>query len=241
MNSLKNIEKIIDKFPKGYVFTSNDFNISVSDKQALIKRLNRLAQNEKLSKLSKGRFYKPERTPFGELEPKQYQIVKDLLVIGGKTVGYLTGYSIYNQLGLTTQVSNLIQIGKNEIRPAFKRANYKISIIKQKNSITKENIPLLQILDSIKYIKKIPDSNADFIINRLKILLKDMSVNEIIRIIKLSMKYPPSTRALLGAILDNIGFEKRTDELLTSLNSITKYSLPNADKVLLNIEKWNIE
>lgn len=46
---------------------------------------------------------------------------KDLLEENGKIIGYLTGLSIYNQLGLTTQVSNTLQIGKNQIRPSFKR------------------------------------------------------------------------------------------------------------------------
>jgi len=38
--------------------------------------------------------------------------VKDLLEDDGKLVGYLTGYSVYNQLGLSTQVNNTMQIGK---------------------------------------------------------------------------------------------------------------------------------
>ena len=82
----------------------------------------------------------------GTLQPNQAQVVKDLLEENGKITGYLTGYSIYNQLGLTTQVNNTIQIGKNQVRPKFKRERYTITFIKQKNSITKENIPLLQVL-----------------------------------------------------------------------------------------------
>jgi len=86
----------------------------------------------KLSKLSKGKYYKPENSSFGNLQPKQAEIVKDLLEDGGKIVGYLTGYSIYNQLVLTTQVSNTIQIGKNQLRPAFKRGPYNISLSDKK-------------------------------------------------------------------------------------------------------------
>jgi len=144
----------IDRFPKGYVFTYADFTTEVSQKEAVIKALNRMVAAGKIAKLSKGKYYKPENTPFGNLQPDQLQIVKDLLEENGKTIGYLTGYSIYNSLGLTTQLSNTIQIGKNVVRPAFKRGQYTISFIKQNNIITKENIPLLQILDAIRYIKK---------------------------------------------------------------------------------------
>jgi hypothetical protein len=137
------IAYIIDRFPKGFVFTYADFNSEVSQNQALIKALNRMVISGKIAKLSKGKYYKPETTPFGDLLPNQKQVVKDLLEEKGKINGYPTGYSIYNQLVLTTQVSNTIQIGKNEIRPSFKRDRYTIDFIKQKNSITKVNVPLL--------------------------------------------------------------------------------------------------
>src|ERR1022692_741232 len=119
----------IDRLPKGYVFTYGEFLEDVSRKEAIIKALNRLAVSGKIVKLAKGKFYKPETTPFGRLKPSQYQIVKDLLEDNGKLIGYLTGYSIYNQLGLTTQLSNTIQIGKNQIRPSFKRGLYTIAFI----------------------------------------------------------------------------------------------------------------
>ena len=154
MKTADYIAFIIYKLPKGYVFTYSDFTTEVNQKEAVIKALNRMVQAGRIVKLSKGKYYKPEKTSFGNLQPNQAQVVKDLLEENGKITGYLTGYSIYNQLGLTTQVSNTIQIGKNQIRPNFKRKRYTITFIKQKNTITKENIPLLQILDAIRYIKK---------------------------------------------------------------------------------------
>jgi hypothetical protein len=230
----------IDRLPKGYVFTYADFITEVNKKEAVIKALNRLTASGKISKLSKGKFYKPENTVFGTLEPNQYQVVKDLLEEDGKTIGYLTGYSIYNKLGLTTQVSNTIQIGKNEIRPKFKRERYTISFIQQKNTITKENIPFLQLLDTVRYIKKIPDTSIDSACIRLYNILKELSDKDASTLIRLAQKYPPATRALVGALLDEAGKQTITDTLLKSLNPITKYSLPKVEKVLSFTEKWNI-
>lgn len=230
----------IDRLPKGYVFTYADFVTEVNKKEAVIKALNRLAASGKISKLSKGKFYKPENTVFGTLEPNQYQVVKDLLEEEGKTIGYLTGYSIYNKLGLTTQVSNTIQIGKNEIRPKFKRERYTISFIQQKNTITKENIPFLQLLDAVRYIKKIPDTSIDAACIRLFNIVKELSDKDVSTLIRLAQKYPPATRALIGAILDEAGKQQLTDSLRKSLNPISKYNLQGADKVLSLTEKWNI-
>lgn len=145
-------------------------------------------------------------------------------------------YSIYNRLGLTTQVSNVIQIGKNQTRPKFKRERYTISFIKQKNSITKKNIPLLQILDSIKYIKKIPDANVKLSCLRFLEILKKLNLNDKKELIRLSLKYPPSTRALL----DELQEKAITLTLKESLNPITKYELSNANEVLSKSSDWNI-
>ena len=239
MKTTDYIAYIIDRFPKGFVFTYSDFNREVSQKQALIKALNRMVLSGKIAKLSKGKYYKPETTPFGDLLPNQNQVVKDLLEEKGKINGYLTGYSIYNQLGLTTQVSNTIQIGKNEIRPSFKRDRYTIDFIKQKNNITKDNVPLLQILDAIRYVKKIPDTNTTNSCIRFIDILRQLKEKDFLLIMRLAIKYPPATRALLGAILDELKSTK-TETLYNSLNPITKYKLAGAFSVLSAAEKWNI-
>lgn len=230
----------IDRLPKGYVFTYSDFITVVNQKEAVIKALNRMVVSGKIAKLSKGKYYKPESTPFGNLQPNQAQVVKDLLDEDGKIIGYLTGYSIYNKLGLTTQVSNTIQIGKNQIRPNFKRERYTIAFVKQKNTITKENIPLLQLLDAIRYIKKIPDASVESSCKRFLVIIKNFTDKEINTLVRLVLKYPPATRALLGVLLDELKLGKATENLFKSLNPITKYKLSGVAKVLSTTEKWNI-
>jgi hypothetical protein len=240
MKTTEYIAVTIDRLPKGYVFTYADFTTEVNKKEAVIKALNRMVVSGKIAKLAKGKYYKPEQTVFGTLRPNEFQVVKDLLEDDGKVIGYLTGYSIYNQLGLTTQVSNTIQIGRNEIRPMLKRERYTIKFIKQKNTITKENIPLLQFLDAIRYIKKIPDSSTSSVCLRLLSLLKKLSDKNLATLVRLSQKYPPATRALLGALLEELGILEFEEQLQKNLNPITKYKLSGVTKVLPSAEKWNI-
>lgn len=240
MKTADYIAFVIDRLPKGYVFTYADFITEVSQKEAVIKALNRMVASGKIAKLSKGKYYKPENTPFGNLQPNQAQVVKDLLEENGKTTGYLTGYSIYNQMGFTTQVSNMIQIGKNQVRPNFKREHYTISFVKQKNTITKDNIPFLQLLDVIRYIKKIPDANINTSCKRVLAILKNLSDKEINTLVRLALKYPPATRALLGALLEELQQKKAAEPLFKSLNPITKYKLAGAAKAITTTEKWNI-
>ncbi len=233
--------KKVERLPKGYVFSYKDIIEDVNTKEAVIKNLNRMVASGKLSKLSKGRFYKPEITPFGKLEPNEYQIAKDLLQKNGKLIGYLTGLTIYNQLGLTTQLGNIIQIGRNETRPTIKRGKYKISFVKQKNKISKENIPLLQILDAIRYFKEIPDAKTSFLCDRFLNILSELSQINKTTLTRLALKYSPATRALVGALLDKTGDEELTVILQNSLNPITNYKLGITKNDLSTIEKWNIK
>ena len=235
------ISNSIDRLPKGYVFTYADFVNKVKNKEAIIKALNRMVASGKIAKLSKGKYYKPEVSAYGKLQPNRYQIVKDLLEEDGKITGYLTGYSIYNQLGLTTQVSNIIQIGKNLVRPSLKRAGYKVLFVLQKNTITKENIPLLQILDSIRYIKKIPGTTISFACKRIIVIIRDLSIRDKTTLLRLALKYPPAARALLGAILENIGSKSLTKILYKSLNPITTYNLPGISNIISSSNRWNIK
>ncbi len=241
MKNTSYISDKINRLPKGYIFTYTDFLPKVKNKESIIKTLNRMAESGKISKFSKGKYYKPEETPYGKLQPNNYEMVKDLLEENGKISGYLTGYSIYNQLGLTTQVGNIIQIGKNNTRPTFKRGEYIISFILQKNLIAKDNVFLLQILDSIKFIKKIPDTNILSSFKRLIQIIAKLSEKEKVTIVRLALKYSPATRALLGAILDEEGSKVLTKNLYESLNPITTYKFPGIKNILPSVNKWNIK
>lgn len=241
MNISDIIRGKIGRFSRGYVFTFADFVDKVESKEGLVKALNRLAASGEIVKLSKGKYYKPEQSPFGELPPNQYQVVKDLLERDGRIEGYLTGLSIYNTLGLTTQVGNTIQIGKNEVRSSMKRGKYSISFARQKNIITRENIPILQLLDVLRFIKKIPDSKVDRSGIVIQSLISKLSEKELEVLVRLALKYPPSTRALLGVILDSLGKVRLTGKLRKSLNPITTYKIPGVSGVFSSSLDWGIK
>jgi hypothetical protein len=241
MKVSEKIEFTINKLPRGYIFTYSNFNTDVNEQNAVALALGRMVASGKIKKLSNGKFYKPEITPFGEVQPNQYQIVKDLLVENGKTIGYLTGLTVYNELGLTSQISNTIQIGKNQVRPSFRRGRYVIRFIKQKNTITNKNVPMLQILDAIRFIKQIPDSDIKSSFYRLIDLIKNLSQDDITTLVRLALRYPPSTRALLGAMLDDLNQNIITEVLFKSLNPMSKYSVPGLESIIPTAEKWNLK
>lgn len=240
MRTSVEILSIIKKFKEGYVFTYDELGFEPEKTNAVIIALNRLVKEDKIRKLSKGRYYKPQMTVFGELKPDTYEVVKDLLQKDKKLIGYLTGFSVFNSLFLTTQVSNTIQIGCNNEKKAITRGMYKIRFIKQANKITKENIPLLQILDSIRFIKDIPDTNQNQSCIRFISIFKELAPERLNQLKKLVLKYNASTRALTGAIIDMIENDNGTQPIFESLNPATNYDFSISAQILPTKDKWRI-
>ncbi|WP_438590365.1 hypothetical protein [Duncaniella muris] len=129
------------------------------------------------------------------------EIVKDLIYDkDGRPIGYLTGYSIWNDMALTTQVASVIMLAQIRGIMPQKEAYTRFASCISPNAITKDNIYLLQILDTIRFIKKIPDTEIVRSITALKSSIGQLQENEIKRIIRLSDKYQPRVKAILGAI-----------------------------------------
>jgi hypothetical protein len=234
------IRNTISRFANGYVFTAEDFAVEVGKQNTITKILNNMVAAGQIRRLCKGRFYKPQMSKFGELPPDTTQVVKDLLEKNGKMIGYLTGYSVFNKLGLTTQVPVVLQIGVKKAKQPVTRGNYRISFIIQQNTITKENIPILQLLDCLRFFKNIPDAMPDDICRRLLILFKQLSLTQINTAKRLVLKYTPSTIALLGAILETNNENEDTTTLYKALNLQSSYKLDISNGILLNSKKWQI-
>jgi hypothetical protein len=241
MKITKELRLIISRLPRGYIFTYDDFKLEAKNKESIIKALNRMAKSNEIAKLSKGKFYKPEKNKFARVEPPHEQVVKDLLEKDSKIIGYLTGLSVYNQLGLTTQNSYILEIGRNTPKTALVRGIFKIKFTLQKNKITKTNIYQLQLLDSLKNIKRIPDSTNYEVAKRIKSLIKGLEQPEIKLLINLSLKYPPSTRAILGAILEDLKInQSERIKLKNSLNPVTIYKNYNISSTIKSVAQWGI-
>ncbi len=230
----------IEKADYGIVFSASDFPVEVVKQKTVNKVLENLTKAGSIRRLSKGRYYKTKMTEFGELMPNSYQMVKDLLEENGKLIGYITGYQIFNELGLTTQVSAILQIGTIKDRKSTKRSYYRIKFIKQWNTITKENIPLLQLLDCLRFFKNIPDSMPADNCKKLLALLSNLDESQRNRIKKLALKYSPQAIALLGAMLEVLNPNENVDMLQKSLNYQTFYNLSIPQDVLPTQKKWNI-
>lgn len=241
---MKVAEKIQDKIkniPKSQVFGYADLDIAPSDFFSAAKALERLQKKGIIKKVSKGLFYVPRKTIFGESGPDNNGLLERYLYGDGKRVAYETGFSLYNRLGLTTQMAFRIKIATKKNPIKINQGSLQVSSVKSYVEVSGQNYQLLGYLDALKDIKKIPDCSVLQAIRRMRILIKALSTNEQKELIEYALFYPARTRALLGAILESLNLQINLDELKNSLNPFTRISLSIKEIDLPAIRNWNIE
>ena len=90
-------------------------------------------------------------------------------------------------------------------------------------------------------LKGIPDTTRDNSLHVLGKIIRKYKKADRDMLIQLSMKYPSSTRALLGVIFESEKIMGPLDKIRETLNPISKFNvaLRNYDKVIM--DNWNIK
>jgi hypothetical protein len=241
MGVTQKIQKQISKLADGTTFKYEQLAIEPQEFSATAKAIERLIAKGIIKRVSTGVFYKPKKTVFGELKPSEEEILKPYLFEKGKRIAYITGTSLYNRLGLTTQIPKSIKIASRDKRITVSNGNIKASPVKSYVDVTDKNFYLLELLDALKDFKKIPDLDKNSAIKILSNKLKELNTIETKLLIKCGLAYPPRVRSFLGALLENIKTESDLSALKTSLNPLSEYEYGISKKKLPTVENWNIK
>lgn len=234
------IESRINKMRTGYIFTSSDFTDIVKDPAILSRTLRTLAISGKIRKIGKGRFDKPKHTMLGVMPPSMDWMLQEFLMDRKRIIGYMSGQTAFQILGLSTQISSVYTIGSNTYRRAVKRGGYTIRFVLQPNTITRANIPLLQVLDAIRFIRQIPACTPEDACITLRGIVRKMQSDERKQLAALAMGYTDYVRAMVGAMLDEVG-DTNTATLCSSLNVASTYKIGLSDDALPNRKKWRVQ
>jgi hypothetical protein len=242
MSALGKVTYIVNRLQVNKVFTVDDFITETLPRNNVRVALDTLVAAGKIRKLDRGRYYKPQETIFGEMEPDIEQVLSDLVYDKNrKLIGYLTGDVVFAQLGLTTQITTQILIGVKKYRRSVKRGRYTVTFVEQPNPIKKEDIELFRLLDALRFIKDIPATTPEEAVERMLFLAGRLSEQKQKRLVDLALNYKPYVRALLGAIMEkNQADEVLVTKLRKSLNGLTTYKLHISEEII-PAAKWNIK
>jgi hypothetical protein len=234
------ITKKVEIMPEGAVFDYAQLEIGSDQFVTAAQSLSRLTRKGVIARLSRGKYYKPQQSKFGNSRPREAAIVNALTVRQNKRIGYLTGLSVYNQLGLTSQVSNTLVIATTNPLQPKEIEGYNVKYVKRNVIFLEEDIPLLQLLDALRDIKTIPDANPDDSFKILKECITNLSKSKKERLISLSLSFNPATRALLGALVENYFKGVSISKLKQSINRLSVFETGVSSEQLPNKHSWNL-
>lgn len=123
------ITEQIERIPKGRIFTAKDLTFDVSKTANVNVLLAELVKKNRIKRIEKGTYYIPKESKLGlgPLPLPQNEIVRYLT---RKYGGYLSGYCVYNMMGLTEQVPTVLTIATPKpVRP-FRFDNLRFDCIK---------------------------------------------------------------------------------------------------------------
>lgn len=238
---MKVAEKIAEKIaglPDGTTFRYQELPIAREEYTAAAKAMERLIKNGSIARASTGLFYKPKRSAFGVLKPDEQELLKHYLFENGKRVAYITGLSLYNRMGMTTQVPKNIKIATRDKRLELKLGNLKVTSIKSKVDIDDSNYRYMEYLDALKDLKSIPDLNKEAAIRLLTNGISQLEDKKLF--LQLALTYPPRARALAGALMELISPLEDLTALHRSLNPLSAYEFGLGREILPNAANWNI-
>ena len=122
----------------------------------VMKQLKSLCEDGKLIRFEKGIYYIPTDTVFGKsiLNPRKV-IEKKYINDGENTIGYYSGITFQNQLKLTTQMPNVIEIYTNNETTNVRDVvvgKQKVILRKARTTINSTNVAVLSLLEMMNDI-----------------------------------------------------------------------------------------
>ena len=240
MSIARNVQNSIEAIPAGQIFDYRALPGYAQSPNAVIKAVSRLIAKNQLARFSKGKFYIPKKGLLGFCKPSDSELVRSMLYKGGRLRGYVTGLSLYNRLGLTTQVPRTITLAFNGGRQEKDFGTIRVKTVVTRIRIEEQDVKLLQYLDVLKDIKNIPDSDINQSLKIMRRYISRLSNNDQTRLVSLAEKYySPQARALLGLLFSSLEWPV-PESLRLSLNPATSYTLKLDQAEWPMAKKWNI-
>ncbi|EAB4413204.1 hypothetical protein G3755_002157 [Salmonella enterica] len=225
MSIQKQVVRDIDRIEPGKMFTYQALPAWRSSPESTAKAMSLLVSRGQVRRFSKGVFYRPKQGVLGEVRPSDNEKIRLYLFAGEKRIGYITGLSLYNRMGLTTQVPKTVTIATEKARQKKSLGNIDIRLVPSKAPVNEQNKEYLEVLDALTDIKNIPDSQPFEVLDVLSQKIKNMDEGALNSLVQLAKGYyPPATKALLGLILDTNGYAI-SRLLAEELNPTTRYNI----------------
>jgi hypothetical protein len=209
---------------------------------AVASALNRLTKSEQVQRVAKGRYRVVPMSRFGPVPASEQQLLASVLQRDATgRLEYPTGAVAFNRLGLTTQVPRVIEIATPWPKPPRQIGTLRLRYVRNVGAADGEEVELRQLLDALRRIKRVPATTPTKVVGLLRARIRNLSAANKAQLVQLALTYSPGTRALLGALLEQLGGKQLSQRLRKTLNPLTSYRLGLSATALPNRDQWRIQ
>ena len=159
------------------------------------KTLERLCKSQELMNIAKGVYHLPKNSKYGIVPPSDEEIISTFVK---NEKGMVVGYSLYNQLNLTTQVSKSIQVISSNLE-GFTKTIRNIRVQQVPIVFTQEIQNMIKGLEVLQNFYEIQDINYKAFIKFTKAIARNY-IEELFIREELYKRYKKSTIAFLGNV-----------------------------------------
>lgn len=227
MSARAQMEELFNRYSENeLIFASKVFAEHFSGlmtEAAYYKNLSRMCKDGYLHRLSKGVYCRPEKTRFGVILPSDSKITQTFTE---KEQGVVIGYSLYNSLGLTTQISKFTEIYSALLEEKIKQIG-NILLKRYILDYSEKSCLAIQMLEILYHFKEIEDiNNAQFIRFCQEYVKKynEAATDYILQ----HISYPKWTIAFLREVLNYYHVDNNLSKYLSSLS---EYKIPKMEDI----------
>lgn len=190
---------------------------------AYYKTLQRMCESGELVKIAKGTYHLPKIGKYGIIPPSEKEIVSAFTENGTGTV---VGYSLYNDLNLTTQVSKTITVMSSSLEGLTKSIR-NIVVRQVPLEFSKEITSMVHGLEVLQNFNAIQDINYSAFLKFAEQLANDFD-SEAFRITISTQSYKKSTISFMQEILNHYQVDNNLNEYLSTLS---EYKHPRMEEL----------
>lgn len=159
-------EYLKENYSAGEPIFTSDIGIPGMTEENIRYHLKKLTDEGTICRFEPGIYYFPKSSMLGDRMSLSTDTVAfhKYILRRGKRVGYYSGYTLANRMGLSTQVPFIEEITSNFAPAPIREVmikNRKYILRRPLTEITEENIDVLQFLDCLKDIDKCAEEELD--------------------------------------------------------------------------------
>ncbi len=157
---------ILEYYKAGEPIFLTDIQVGGVSDEAIRQQLKRLADAGKLMRYEAGIYYLPKKTRLKSVYKPSADVVARYKYIcrNGKVIGYYSGHTFANQIGVSAQVPFKTEIVSNNFTSIVrdvKVGNQIYTVRKARVPVTEKNYKVLQLLELLKNIDEYADENKE--------------------------------------------------------------------------------